>query len=170
MAFEDLPYRPCVGIALFNRSGRVLIGQRKGGAKTNETRAGFEWQMPQGGIDAGEAPLDAARRELFEETSVSSIAPLGEAPLWLKYDLPPHAGRWRGRYRGQTQKWFAFRFDGAEAEINIDQPGEGRHSAEFSAWRWERLEALPGLVIPFKRAVYEAVARQFKAFSDNPGA
>jgi putative (di)nucleoside polyphosphate hydrolase len=169
MAFEDLPYRPCVGIALFNASGLVLIGRRKGGAKANEARAGFEWQMPQGGIDSGEAPLEAARRELFEETSVASIAPLGEAPQWLKYDLPEQAGRWRGRARGPTQQGVAFRFDGSESEIDIDRPGGGQHQAEFSAWRWERLEALPGLVIPFKRAVYEAVALEFRAYSNNPG-
>jgi putative (di)nucleoside polyphosphate hydrolase len=166
MAFEDLPYRPGVGIALFNRAGRVLIGRRKGGAKGDEGRSGFEWQMPQGGIDSGEEPLSAARRELFEETNVSSAFLLAEAHDWLKYDLPVHAGRWRGRYRGQRQKWFAFRFEGEESEINIDRPAGGAHTPEFDAWRWERLEALPGLVIPFKRAVYEAVAREFRAFAD----
>ena len=165
MAFEDLPYRPCVGVALFNRAGRVLIGRRKGGAKGDEARVGYEWQMPQGGIDAGEEPLTAARRELWEETNVSAATLLGETRDWLKYDLPAHAGRWRGRYRGQTQKWFAFRFDGEEREIDIHRPAGGAHAAEFDAWRWERLDALPALVIPFKRAVYEAVAQEFQPFS-----
>ena len=161
MAFDDLPYRPCVGIALFNRAGGVLIGRRKG----DEARAGFDWQMPQGGIDKSEEPLSAARRELFEETNVSSVSLLGEALEWLKYDLPPQAGRWRGRYRGQTQKWFAFRFEGEESEIDINRPAGGAHAAEFDAWRWERLENLPALVIPFKRGVYETVAREFHQFA-----
>ena len=164
MAPERLPYRPCAGVALFNRDGLVLIGRRKGGAKGEEGRAGFEWQMPQGGIDEGEEPLGAARRELFEETNVASATLLAEARDWLTYDLPPHAGRWRGRYRGQTQKWFAFRFEGEEAEIDIHRPGGGAHAAEFDSWRWEKLDRLPALVIPFKRGVYEAVAREFKAF------
>lgn len=165
MALESLPYRPCAGVALFNRAGLVLIGRRKGGAKAEEGRAGFEWQMPQGGIDEGEGPLSAARRELFEETNVASATLLAEARDWLKYDLPPHAGRWRGRYRGQTQKWFAFRFEGEESEIDIHRPAGGAHAAEFDAWRWERLEKLPALVIPFKRGVYEAVAQEFRAFA-----
>ena len=169
MAFEDLPYRPCVGIALFNHAGRVLIGRRKGGAKDVEARAGFEWQMPQGGIDAGEQPLKAARRELFEETNVSTASLLGEARDWLNYDLPVRSARWRGRYRGQTQKWFAFRFEGKESEIDIDRPAGGAHAAEFEAWRWEKLGNLPALVIPFKRGVYEAVALEFNAFAGGPG-
>jgi putative (di)nucleoside polyphosphate hydrolase len=167
---DNLPYRPCVGIALFDARGRVLIGRRKAGAKGDEARSGYEWQMPQGGIDSGEQPLAAARRELFEETGVTSVALLGESRQWLKYDLPTsaQAGRWRGRYRGQTQKWFAFRFEGPESEIDIHHPGGGKHSAEFDAWRWELLAELPRLVVPFKRAVYEAVVEEFARFSDSP--
>ena len=113
---------------------------------------------------AVETPLEAARRELFEETNVSSASLLAEAPDWLSYDLPPEAlsGRWKGRYRGQTQKWFAFRFEGADSEINIERPGGGAFKPEFDAWRWAPLETLPALIIPFKRAVYEAVVAAFQ--------
>ena len=111
---DDLPYRPCVGVALVNRDGEAFIGhrKRKRGGETLDARA---WQMPQGGIDEGEAPLDAARRELWEETNVRSVELIAELPDWLSYDLPEEArGRWAGRYRGQTQKWFLFRFVGPE--------------------------------------------------------
>jgi putative (di)nucleoside polyphosphate hydrolase len=164
---EDLPYRRNVGAALFNRDGLVFIGRRKRRRGGMELVAGFEWQMPQGGVDEGEAPLEAARRELFEETNVSSASLLAEAPDWLSYDLPPEAlsGRWKGRYRGQTQKWFAFRFEGSDAEIDIDRPGGGAFKPEFEAWRWAPLEGLPAMVIPFKRAVYEAVVVAFAKFA-----
>jgi putative (di)nucleoside polyphosphate hydrolase len=117
--------------------------------------------MPQGGIDDGEAPEAAARRELYEETNVRSISLLAEAPSWFSYDLPPDvaAKAWKGRYRGQTQKWFAYRFEGDEGEIDIGSPAG--HKPEFSAWRWERLDRLPALIIPFKRPVYEKVVEAF---------
>lgn len=163
--FEDLPYRRCVGIALFNRQGLVFVGRRRAPAPehVDETHA---WQMPQGGIDEGEAPLACARRELFEETSIRSVSLLAEAPEWFAYDLPQDiAGQaWKGRYRGQTQKWFAFRFEGEEAEIDVAHPGGG-HKAEFEAWRWEPLAATPALIIPFKRGVYERVAETFAPFA-----
>jgi putative (di)nucleoside polyphosphate hydrolase len=121
-----------------------------------------EWQMPQGGIDAGEDPAKAARRELYEETSVRSAKLIAEGPQWLAYDLPDDArNRFAGRYRGQTQKWFLFRFDGDEAEIDIHRPANGQHKPEFADWRWERFEALPDLVVPFKREVYVQVAAWF---------
>ena len=163
MKADDLPYRRNVGVALFNREGRVFLGRRKQRRGSMELVAGHEWQMPQGGIDAGESPLEAARRELYEETNVSSVALLGEAPGWLSYDLPPDAaaGRWRGRYRGQTQKWFAFRFTGDDGEIDIARPGGGAFKPEFEAWRWRPFESAPALVVPFKRAVYEAVVAAF---------
>lgn len=161
MTNADLPYRPNVGVALFNRDGLVFLGRRKkrrGGALV----AGHEWQMPQGGVDDGESPFDAAKRELFEETNVSSAVLIGEAPDWLSYDLPAEAlGRWKGRYRGQTQKWFAFRFEGEDSEIDIKRPGGGAFDPEFEAWRWAPIATLPDLVVPFKRPVYEAVVAAF---------
>lgn len=160
-----LPYRLSAGIALINRDGLVFIGQRK---KSREAPvlAGHDWQMPQGGIDPGEDPLEGARRELYEETSISSVSLIAEAPEWLSYDLPPDAGgRWRGKYRGQSQKWFLFRFEGEDAEINIHSPAGGAHPAEFRDWRWERWAALPALVVPFKRDVYEKVVAIFAPLS-----
>jgi putative (di)nucleoside polyphosphate hydrolase len=164
MTNADLPYRRNVGVALFNRDGLVFIGRRKKRRGGMELVAGHEWQMPQGGVDKGESPLEAARRELFEETNASSVSLIAEAPDWLSYDLPPEAlaGRWKGRYRGQTQKWFAFRFEGEDSEIDIDRPGGGAFDPEFEAWRWAPLETLPDLIVPFKRPVYEAVVAAFK--------
>jgi len=158
---EDLPYRRSAGVALLNRDGAVFIGRRNK-RRDAELVAGHEWQMPQGGVDEGETPYQAALRELFEETNVASTSLIAEAPQWLHYDLPDAArGRWRGRYRGQTQKWFLMRFEGDDAEIDIERPGGGAHPPEFDAWRWERLEALPSLVVPFKRRVYEGVVAAF---------
>jgi putative (di)nucleoside polyphosphate hydrolase len=159
-------YRPCVGLALFNRQGLVFVGRRANKALREHVAPDYEWQMPQGGIDKGESPLDAARRELQEETNVTSATLLAEAPDWLAYDLPVDIGKeaWKGRWRGQAQKWFAFRFEGDEAEIDIVSPAGG-HKAEFDAWRWDRLERTPGLIIPFKRDVYVEVARLFAPFA-----
>ena len=161
MRFEDLPYRPCVGVVLLNREGLVFIGRRIDGPEhVDRTHA---WQMPQGGIDPGEEPWPAALRELHEETNVRSAERVGEIADWLSYDIPRDivGQAWKGKYRGQTQKWFALRFTGAESEIDIAHPG-GAHQAEFAAWRWERLDNVPDLVVPFKRAVYERVVREFK--------
>ena len=114
------------------------------------------------GIDPGEEPYQAALRELREETNVHSVDLVAEAPDWLSYDLPETAlGRWRGRYRGQTQRWFLLRFTGDEREIDIRTPDGGAHAAEFDQWRWESLSALPELVVPFKRPVYEKVVQAF---------
>jgi putative (di)nucleoside polyphosphate hydrolase len=159
-------YRPCVGIAVFNRAGRVWIGRRSDAAAEGEGRGSW-WQMPQGGLDQGEDPERAARRELFEETSISSVSLLAEAPGWFKYDLPDELipGSWGGRYRGQKQKWFAYRFEGSDTEIDVLHPGGGRHKPEFSEWRWEKLEKLPGLIVPFKRKVYERVVGAFADLS-----
>ncbi len=154
-----LPYRPCVGAALFNRDGLVWIGRRAD--KPNNEGAGHWWQMPQGGMDEGESPEEAVMRELTEETGARSARIIGEIPGWLTYDLPEHliGKAWGGKYRGQKQKWFALRFDGADDEIDISGIG---HPAEFDLWRWEKLERLPELVIPFKRKVYEQVAEAFR--------
>jgi putative (di)nucleoside polyphosphate hydrolase len=166
---EDMPYRDCVGIAVFNRDGQVLAGRRiAAGDPEHSSELGSPWQMPQGGIDPGESPLEAARRELFEETSIQSIQPLEEIREWIAYDLPDDALgiALKGKYRGQRQRWLAFLFTGDDTEIDVWHPGGGKHPAEFDAWRWEHLERLPDLVVPFKRAAYEQVVA---GFSDLPG-
>jgi putative (di)nucleoside polyphosphate hydrolase len=163
--FEDLPYRPCVGLAVINAAGRVFIGRRSSGPEhIDETHV---WQMPQGGIDRGEDPWPAALRELYEETSIRSIEKLGEIEDWLAYDIPRDivGQAWGGKYRGQTQKWYALRFTGDDREIDILTPGGGAHEAEFIAWRWEHIERLPELVVPFKRATYERVVHEFRRFT-----
>lgn len=154
-------YRLCVGLAVFNPGGLVFVGRRNVGLETGN--AAGAWQMPQGGIDPGEKPIEAAIRELYEETNIRSVSLLGEADDWYCYDLPaPVAGQaWKGRYRGQNQRWFAFRFNGDESEINVRRPGGGRHKPEFSDWRWESLERVPDLIVPFKRDVYEKVVAAF---------
>jgi putative (di)nucleoside polyphosphate hydrolase len=161
---HTMPYRDCVGIALFNERGEVFIGRRcKDGSPEGADETARPWQMPQGGMDEGEAPLEAARRELWEETSVRSAELIAEAPGWIHYDLPDAdlGIALKGKYRGQRQRWFAFRLTGPESEIDVVHPAGGLHSAEFDAWRWERLEALPGLIVPFKRAAYDAVVQAF---------
>jgi putative (di)nucleoside polyphosphate hydrolase len=158
--YEDLPYRNCVGMMLINRQGLVFIGRRAAGIEHIDEA--HIWQMPQGGVDPGEDTWEAAKRELYEETSVRSVEKLGEIADWLSYDIPRTvAGRaWKGRYRGQRQKWFAIRFTGEDGEINVERPPHG-HKAEFIGWRWEPMENLPELIIPFKRPVYDRVVREF---------
>jgi putative (di)nucleoside polyphosphate hydrolase len=158
--YEDLPYRTCVGMMLLNGAGRVFIGRRAGGIEHVDDS--HVWQMPQGGVDPGEDTWEAAKRELYEETSVRSVEKLGEVADWLTYDIPRTvAGRtWKGRYRGQRQKWFAVRFTGHDEEINVASPGGG-HKAEFIKWRWEPMKNLPDLIVPFKRPVYERVVKEF---------
>jgi len=137
------------------------MGRRRSGPETGNLANG--WQMPQGGIDPGESPLQAALRELYEETNIRSVSLLREANDWYCYDLPTAlAGQaWKGRYRGQNQRWFAFRFDGEESEIDVLRPGGGHHKPEFREWRWEPLQRVPELIIPFKRGVYEKVVAEF---------
>lgn len=156
------PYRPCVGVMLVNAQGLVFVGRRRNKRQPEHVAPGHEWQMPQGGIDAGEEPYAAALRELHEETNVRSVELIAEAPDWYSYDLPQDVAKkaWRGGYRGQTQKWFAMRFTGDESEIDIHDPGPG-HKPEFDAWRWEEVSRLPELIIPFKREVYEQVVAAF---------
>lgn len=141
-----LPYRPGVGVMLVNRAGLVFVGQRFDSSVE-------AWQMPQGGIDPGEEPWPAALRELEEETGVAPglVERVAETPDWLTYDLPPELVPtiWGGRYRGQRQKWFALRFLGDDAQVNIAT----RHP-EFRNWRWTGLDTLSGLIVPFKRPLY----------------
>src|SRR6204780_1995741 len=160
------PYRPNVGIALFNAAGKVLIGRRFKGDGPEIILPGLEWQMPQGGIDAEENPRTAVTRELWEETGVRSADYLG-ATHWLSYEFPPYSGRPSPRlaqFRGQRQKWFALRFTGPEQEIDPLASRNGQ-PPEFDQWRWERLDRVADLVVPFRRDVYRAVAQQFAKFS-----
>ncbi|MGB3271510.1 MAG: RNA pyrophosphohydrolase [Xanthobacteraceae bacterium] len=161
--YDDLPYRQCVGMMLINSAGLVFIGRRTGGIE--HAADSFVWQMPQGGVDDGEDTWAAATRELYEETSARSVEKLGEIPEWLTYDIPRTvAGRaWKGRYRGQRQKWYAIRFTGSDSEINVENPGGG-YKPEFVSWRWEPMQNLPSLIVPFKRPVYERVVREFARF------
>ena len=161
--YEDLPYRPCVGTLVLNPAGRVFIGRRLDGPE--HTDATHVWQMPQGGVDPGEDTWAAALRELYEETNIRSVEKLGEIAEWLAYDIPrDFVGQaWQGIYRGQRQKWYALRFTGEDAEIDISCPGG--HEPEFIDWRWEPIENLPDLVVPFKRQVYERVVQEFARFA-----
>ncbi len=152
-------YRPNVGLALFQRDGLVFLGKRAG------AEGPYQWQMPQGGVDRGEKITDAAFRELEEEVGVRAehVDLLEETSDWLYYEFPIDVRtkmKPRGRYLGQRQKWFAFRFKGRDADIRLDT-----HTPEFSDWRWAALDTAPGLVIPFKRPTYEEVVRRFKKFS-----
>ena len=162
---SDPPYRLNVGIALFNRKGKVWAGKRAGTPETrpDETDSTHLWQMPQGGIDANEDPLLAAKRELYEETNVSSIEYLAETDNWFTYELPREIiqKKWISKYRGQKQKWFAFLLTGNDSEIDVLTPAGGAHEAEFSEWRWEDLNNMPELIVPFKKHVYEQVATEF---------
>lgn len=148
-----LPYRPCVGVVLTHPDGRVFAGQRA----DMELPA---WQMPQGGIDAGETPLGAAYRELEEETGVTRdhVRLIAETAEWLPYDLPHDVVpvRWKGKYRGQAQKWVRFELTAPEAVIDLHHK-----DVEFSAWRWMAAPELLDLIVPFKRPIYEAVLKEF---------
>ncbi|HEY0927627.1 RNA pyrophosphohydrolase [Brevundimonas sp.] len=146
-------YRPNVGVVLFHPDGRVWYGRRAG------TPGPYNWQFPQGGVDEGEDYLTAARRELAEETGVTSADLIGEISDWVAYDFPEgYGGSKQARgWAGQKQKWFAFRFTGEEAEIDLEQHDE----IEFDAWRWGRLDEAPDLIVPFKRAAYQVVVATF---------
>ena len=146
-------YRPGVGIMLLDRSNRVFVGRRI-------DTPGENWQMPQGGIDRGEAPRQAALRELKEEVGTDKAEFLAETKAWLRYDVPSEvAGRlWRGRYRGQMQRWYAMRFTGSDRDIALDT-----HHPEFDAWKWVAPAELPLLIVPFKRQLYLDILAEFRA-------
>ncbi len=152
---KDLPYRPCVGIMLINNDGLVFVARRKGSENS--------WQMPQGGIDKGEKPKQAALRELEEEIGTAKGEVLGKTKGWLKYDLPEELiGKvWKGKYRGQKQKWFAVRFTGKDKDIDL----EASAHVEFDAWKWVTVDEMVEGIIPFKRAVYQEVAAQLRPFA-----
>ena len=149
---EDLPYRPAVGVMLLNSEGLVFVGKR-----IDQTMEG--WQMPQGGIDDGETPAEAAFREMEEEIGTRKADLLREYDDWLAYDLPAHllGIALHGRYRGQRQKWLAMRFRGEDKDINI-----ATHEPEFAHWKWLAIEALPRMVVPFKRDTYAKVIAAFR--------
>ncbi|AJE44770.1 RNA pyrophosphohydrolase [Celeribacter indicus] len=152
--FSDLPYRPCVGIVLTDGEGRIFVGER--------IDTPGAWQMPQGGIDAGEEPQEAALRELGEEIGLGSeqVEVLARTADWLTYDLPDHLlGKvWNGKYKGQRQLWFLLRLTGPEEAIDIatDHP-------EFSRWKWTDRAGLLSDIVPFKRDIYEEIVREFSA-------
>jgi len=147
-----LPYRPAVGVMLLNRQGMIFVGKR-----IDQTVEG--WQMPQGGIDDGEAPRQAALRELKEEAGTDRAEIVAEMDDWITYDLPAHlvGVAFHGKFRGQRQKWFALRFTGSDGDIDLHA-----HEPEFSAWKWLALEELPRVIVPFKRDSYAKVIDAFR--------
>lgn len=151
---EKLPYRPCVGLMLVNGDGQVFVAQRN-------DRYTEAWQMPQGGVDKGEDPHEAALRELWEETGLTAdmVTVEAESQDWLPYELPHDLVPkiWKGRYRGQKQKWFLLRFHGQDSDINIET-----EEPEFSAWKWAAPDTLIDAIVPFKRDVYAAVLSEFR--------
>jgi putative (di)nucleoside polyphosphate hydrolase len=162
-----LPYRLNVGIALFNPGGKVLIAKRLRDDGPEVIYPGHEWQMPQGGVDTGEDPREAARRELLEETGVAAADYLGETGDWIDYDFPPYGGppHRLSIFRGQRQKWFAFRHDGDERAIDVTRVHANNAEPEFGEWRWEALARVPDLVVPFRRATYLRVVETFRRFA-----
>jgi putative (di)nucleoside polyphosphate hydrolase len=151
---SHLPYRSCAGMMVINKDNNVFVGRRL------DMVSQF-WQMPQGGIDPGELPLEAAHRELLEEIGTQNVELLHSLEEWVKYDLPPDLiGKvWKGKYKGQQQKWFLFRFLGEDADINIVT-----EHAEFAEWKWSHPKNLAAEIVPFKRDIYETIVTKFSPF------
>jgi putative (di)nucleoside polyphosphate hydrolase len=149
---KSLPYRRGVGVALINRAGKVFVAER--------IDTPGAWQMPQGGIDKGERPRTAAKRELWEETGTKTAKIIAESRGWLRYDLPADIRKrvWKGKFRGQEQKWFLMLFTGKDADINLD----GEHP-EFARWKWISFRRLPTVIVGFKRKIYRQVVAEFAA-------
>jgi putative (di)nucleoside polyphosphate hydrolase len=158
---QDLPYRRNVGAVLFNRHGKILVARRADFENAEGAAGG--WQLPQGGIDEDEDPAAAILRELSEEIGTANAEIIGEHPDWMSYDLPAELiGRaFKGRYRGQRQKWFALKFLGEDSDIRLDADPH----PEFDAWRWADLAELPALAVGFKRPIYETLTLDFAHFA-----
>ena len=159
---HNLAYRLCVGAVIFNLKGHVFSGHR---VQKDLPADALRWQWPQGGMDKGETPIDAAYREVAEETGITNIELIYEMPGWLSYDLPEDLiGKvLKGKFRGQKQKWFAFKFNGDDDDILLD----GHHQIEFENWVWRPIEACADLVVPFKRHVDTDVTNCFKPFGQS---
>ena len=151
---KELPYRPCVGAMLINIEDKVFVAKRT-------DSSGDYWQMPQGGIDEGEIPIEALMRELLEETGTDKVQIIAESEEWRTYDLPDDLiGKlWQGKYRGQRQKWFALKFLGKDDDINI----KASECPEFIDWKWVDLDVVIDLIIPFKRKLYMDIVREFRS-------
>ena len=156
MMHKNLPLRIGVGIVVLNSKNKVFVGKRKDNSFD-------KWQMPQGGVDLNEPLLQAMKRELIEETSIKNIKVLKEFEKWLQYELPENlVGKiWKGKYKGQKQKWFVVKFLGSDKEININT----KH-AEFINWKWVEIDELPGLIVLFKKHVYEEIVEELKKIID----
>lgn len=152
---EKLPYRPCVGVMLANKDGRIFVGQRIDSPEQDA------WQMPQGGVDDGEEPREAALRELFEETGIAPdlVDVIAQSAEEHYYDLPDELiGKlWKGRYRGQRQWWFLMRFKGEDSDVNI-----ATGHPEFSKWQWVAADVVPQLIVPWKKRLYETIVAEFE--------
>ena len=155
LAYEDRPYRPGIGLVLLNHQGLVFAAQRI-------DTPGEAWQFPQGGIDEGEEPRQTVLREMEEEIGTNKAEIIAESADWLSYDLPPEVAdkSWKGRFRGQKQKWFCARFTGSDGDINL-----ATSHPEFARWQWMDLAAVPALIVSFKRPLYDRVVAEFLPFA-----